>query len=111
MKYLALISIAVICQVTTASGDFWVLKEPSGVNSEFRWNEAMSTCHFKGGHLATINSQAEADEVVKVMEKAGITEYAHIGFSDLISEGYYLTLEGLFKSLFWKYCISLIWKC
>ncbi|XP_046468154.1 uncharacterized protein [Neodiprion pinetum] len=64
------------------------------------WVEARLICQEEGGHLAVINSVAEADAVSLVFKKAErITgsEYpydAFIGFHDLYREGEYVTIHG-----------------
>ncbi|KAJ9580992.1 hypothetical protein L9F63_023827 [Diploptera punctata] len=94
MKYLVLLSI-VACALAAEvkDGQFFVVKEPSGVNSEFRWNEAYSMCSFKGGRLPVINSEAEAQAVAKLMKENDILDYVHVGFTDLFAEGHYLTID------------------
>ncbi|XP_046736230.1 hemolymph lipopolysaccharide-binding protein-like isoform X2 [Diprion similis] len=64
------------------------------------WVEARLICQEEGGHLAVINSNAEADAIARVFQKGGpITgsNYqgdALIGFHDLYRKGEYVTIHG-----------------
>ncbi|XP_046411995.1 macrophage mannose receptor 1-like [Neodiprion fabricii] len=64
------------------------------------WVEARLICQEEGGHLAVINSVAEADAVSQVFKNAeritgsGYLNDAFIGFHDLYREGEYVTIHG-----------------
>ncbi|XP_046627134.1 hemolymph lipopolysaccharide-binding protein-like isoform X2 [Neodiprion virginianus] len=59
------------------------------------WNQARITCEEEGGHLAIINSLAERDAVVKVLEPMKLNlDYVSLGFHDLYEEGHYVTIHG-----------------
>ena len=57
------------------------------------WDEAQAYCESLGGYLAIINSAEENDAVFKlVCEKA--SGYAFFGYSDELSEGTWLWVDG-----------------
>ncbi|XP_046466573.1 hemolymph lipopolysaccharide-binding protein-like [Neodiprion pinetum] len=64
------------------------------------WNDARMTCEEEGGHLAILNSIAEAKVVTELFKKSSpITgsphpDFASIGFHDLYREGQYVTIHG-----------------
>ncbi|XP_046587890.1 hemolymph lipopolysaccharide-binding protein-like [Neodiprion lecontei] len=64
------------------------------------WNEARITCEEEGGHLAILNSAAEANAVTQLYKKSPaiigspLPEYVGIGFHDLYREGQYVTIHG-----------------
>lgn len=57
------------------------------------WDEAQAYCESMGGYLAIINSAEENDAIFKlVCEKA--SGYAFFGYSDALSEGTWLWVNG-----------------
>lgn len=64
------------------------------------WNEARKICIEEGGHLAIINSQAEAHVLLDLFNKSGPFKGAVyqnqilLGIHDLYSEGEWVTLQG-----------------
>ncbi|XP_046411996.1 macrophage mannose receptor 1-like [Neodiprion fabricii] len=64
------------------------------------WNEARITCEEEGGHLAILNSAAEANAVTQLCKKSPaitgspLPQFAGIGFHDLYREGQYVTIHG-----------------
>ncbi|KAJ9593151.1 hypothetical protein L9F63_027607 [Diploptera punctata] len=58
------------------------------------WVDALGYCQSQGGHLATVNSPEEAEAIKKLMNENNIPYYAFIGFSDIVTIGDYITVEG-----------------
>ncbi|XP_015586159.1 hemolymph lipopolysaccharide-binding protein isoform X2 [Cephus cinctus] len=66
------------------------------------WNDARHTCEQEDGHLAIINSAAEAATLIQFYRKVGTAsiihaatqEFVHIGFHDLYGEGDFVTIHG-----------------
>ncbi|XP_012286008.1 hemolymph lipopolysaccharide-binding protein [Orussus abietinus] len=64
------------------------------------WNEARKMCDEEGGHLAVINSIAEAAVLREMLKKAGpikgaaYGEVAYLGMHDLYKEGEWVTILG-----------------
>lgn len=64
------------------------------------WNSARKICMTEGGHLAIINSRAESELIAGLVANSGThvgsvdSNYVHIGFHDLYSEGEFVTVNG-----------------
>ena len=56
------------------------------IRDDISWTQANNACIAKGGHLATISSQAEMDQLVSMCEGAGI-KYCWIGGYTSIRNG------------------------
>ncbi|XP_003704952.1 hemolymph lipopolysaccharide-binding protein-like [Megachile rotundata] len=64
------------------------------------WNEARKVCNEEGGHLAIINSIAEAHVLMDIFNRSSpvkgsdVTGQAYIGTHDLYAEGDWTTILG-----------------
>lgn len=64
------------------------------------WNEAREICNEEGGHLAVINSRAEANVLMEIynqsqqMEGATDPDVTFIGMHDMYKEGVWVTILG-----------------
>ncbi|XP_015590193.2 uncharacterized protein LOC107265335 [Cephus cinctus] len=64
------------------------------------WNEARKMCNEEGGHLAIVNSLAEAHVLVEIFNASGpvkgasYTNVAYLGVHDLYKEGEWVTILG-----------------
>ncbi|XP_078050802.1 hemolymph lipopolysaccharide-binding protein-like [Augochlora pura] len=65
------------------------------------WNEARRTCYEEGGHLAIINSNAEAGVLAGIFNRASswvkgaaYPDEAFVGIHDLYEEGNWVTILG-----------------
>ncbi|KZC10283.1 Hemolymph lipopolysaccharide-binding protein [Dufourea novaeangliae] len=64
------------------------------------WNNARRTCSEEGGHLAIVNSKAEAQVLTKIFDQAGpvigaaFPDEAFLGIHDLYMEGDWVTILG-----------------
>ncbi|XP_076240883.1 hemolymph lipopolysaccharide-binding protein-like [Calliopsis andreniformis] len=71
-----------------------------------RWNEARKICNEEGGHLAIINSFAEAHVLMDLFNRSGpikgsqVLDEAFVGIHDLYAEGDWVTVldESLAKT-------------
>ncbi|XP_076279064.1 uncharacterized protein LOC143208479 [Lasioglossum baleicum] len=64
------------------------------------WNAARKICNEEGGHLAVINSKAEARVLMGIFNRAGLVkgavypDEAYIGMHDIYKEGDWVTILG-----------------
>ncbi|XP_076643571.1 uncharacterized protein LOC143353852 [Halictus rubicundus] len=64
------------------------------------WNAARKICNEEGGHLAVINSKAEASVLMEIFNRSGLVkdathpDVAHIGMHDMYEEGNWVTILG-----------------
>lgn len=56
------------------------------IGADISWTEANDICLEKGGHLATITSQAEMDELVRLADESGL-KYLWIGGYTSVNNG------------------------
>lgn len=70
------------------------------------WSDAKTTCVSEGGHLAILNSDAEANVVKQLFSQNKVGDkWAFIGFHDKSKEGVYITIfdEPLEKAGYTKW--------
>lgn len=73
------------------------------------WDEAKETCESEGGHLAVVNSQAEADVLMKVFQPSSST-WAFLGFTDREKEGVFIDIFGEYIIKNKKLALYKFWK-
>ncbi|PSN49622.1 hypothetical protein C0J52_12831 [Blattella germanica] len=86
------VAFAVKKELVPGLGYYWIPKILNNVSVQYRWDESMSSCYYEGGHLAVINSKEEAEILAKLLESEADTPLGHIGFSDLLLEGEFMTV-------------------
>ncbi|MBP6631744.1 MAG: C-type lectin domain-containing protein [Kofleriaceae bacterium] len=66
------------------------------------WQELEARCEASepGAHLAVIEDEAELDHLIAIIRTAGMAD-AVVGFSDLVTEGTFLTVVGSPAFLRW----------
>ena len=64
------------------------------------WNAARITCQSEGGHLAVLNSEAEAKFIAKIPTAS--YHWAFIGMHDYFKEGQWITIFGEFYPGFYN---------
>lgn len=57
------------------------------------WDDSKATCDSEGGYLAVVNSQAEAEVLVKVFQPSP-SDWAFLGFTDREKEGVFVDIFG-----------------
>jgi hypothetical protein len=76
------------------------------INETLDWNAAKAACEASGGHLATITSQAEQDEIVKLLASIDNSEKRgsyFLGGIDTDKTGDYIWVTGeSFDYYYWK---------
>ena len=64
-------------------------------NVELTWVEAAQFCSAQGSHLLILNSQEEANAIVRFVEDGKNTAY-WIGAHDMYKEGEFITIHGTY---------------
>jgi hypothetical protein len=76
------------------------------INETLDWNAAKAACEAQGGHLVTITSQAEQDEIVKLLASVDDSEKRNsyfLGGIDADKTGNYTWVTGeSFDYFYWK---------